>query len=169
MSDVNIRPFRIVAWWAKLAFYCTYLISGRLLFFVLDSAGAPPAASLVCGVAFSSLAFVVGVRTFRGAAEPLAAPRPWWRATARPPAGFILGMLTTILALNEVWLLVVETPHGPFALAASIISLLQTLLVTGYFFNSSVRLLALPLEPKPAPSGLVQPSLTLRDRRSPPR
>ena len=41
------------------------------------------------------VAFLVfAVRVFRGADENIAAPRPWWKMTARPTAGFVLGALS---------------------------------------------------------------------------
>ena len=43
-------------------------------------------------VAILNIAYVVvGVRTFRGATENREDPRAWWRATARPAAGFWIG------------------------------------------------------------------------------
>ncbi|MFF1635102.1 hypothetical protein [Leifsonia sp. NPDC058248] len=43
-------------------------------------------------VAILNIAYVfVGVRLFRGATENREDPRAWWRATARPAAGFWIG------------------------------------------------------------------------------
>ena len=41
---------------------------------------------------------MVAVRSFRGRDEPLEPPRPWWRMTARPAAGFNLGALFVLAA-----------------------------------------------------------------------
>ena len=39
---------------------------------------------------------LLGVRTFRGHLEPAAPPRPWWRWTGRPKAGYWLGSLNLL-------------------------------------------------------------------------
>ena len=38
-------------------------------------------------------AIVFMARTFRGDDEPVAPPRPWWRATAKPTSGFVVSAL----------------------------------------------------------------------------
>ena len=164
MSGFTTDPLRFMAWWAKLLFFVTAVALLQLCYLLLDAVGASSAVSLLFGVAFTSLAFVVAVRTFRGRAEPIASPRPWWRATARPTAGFVLGALTIWGAADEVWLLVDEPAMGVIAWVARVLSLLQFILIAGYFINSSVRLRALPPERKPAPSGLVPPRRSLGAR-----
>ena len=50
-------------------------------------------------VAVLNIAYViVGVSIFRGEGENRTDPRPWWRATARPAAGFWIGALLAVLA-----------------------------------------------------------------------
>jgi uncharacterized membrane protein YhaH (DUF805 family) len=45
---------------------------------------------------------LIGVRRFRGEDEPAELPRAWWRFTARPRAGFVLGILLGLAALFEL-------------------------------------------------------------------
>ncbi|MBH0110118.1 hypothetical protein I6E81_08055 [Salinibacterium sp. NG22] len=164
MSGFTTDPLRFMAWWAKLLFFVTAIALLQLCYLLLDAVGASSAVSLLFGVAFTSLAFVVAVRTFRGRAEPITPPRPWWRATARPTAGFVLGALEIWVAGYGIWLLVTEPAVGMIAWVAHILSLLQFMLTAGYFINSSVRLRALPPERKPEPSGLVPPRRSLGAR-----
>lgn len=65
------------------------------------------------------LAFViVGVRTFRGTGEPVRPARAWWRMTARPPAGYLLGGL--FLAQAAWWALAPgPSPLAPVAATVS--------------------------------------------------
>ena len=47
---------------------------------------------------------VVGAcRLFRGPGEDIVPPRPWWRATNRPKASIVLGILNTIEAAFLTW------------------------------------------------------------------
>lgn len=70
-------------------------------------------------------------RSFRGAGEAVQPPRAWWRLTARPPAGFVLGAMyalsVSVFLLDDHtsmnWVNAVE---GPFLGLA--------------FLNSSIRL-----------------------------
>ncbi|RKR76527.1 hypothetical protein [Frondihabitans australicus] len=52
------------------------------------------------GSALSTLLVVgLGTRLFRASAEPVEAPRVWWRMTGRATAGWVLGALFGISAL----------------------------------------------------------------------
>jgi hypothetical protein len=73
----------------------TYVVGGyglllALNFFLFQRIVDPAVDVLI--VAILNLLYVgVGVRIFRGADENRVDPRPWWRATAKPAAGFWIG------------------------------------------------------------------------------
>jgi len=68
MSGFTTDPLRFMAWWAKLLFFVTAIALLQLCYLLLDAVRASSAVSLLFGVAFTSLVFVVAVRTFRGRA-----------------------------------------------------------------------------------------------------
>jgi heme O synthase-like polyprenyltransferase len=89
-------------------------------------------------VAILNVAYVVvGVRTFRGADENRTDPRPWWRATARPAAGFWIGGLLAVLAFISGVGAFGSDPENAFIPAVACLS--YALLAT-FYLHSSVRL-----------------------------
>jgi len=89
-------------------------------------------------VAALNLAYViVGVRSFRGAGENRADPRPWWRATARPAAGFWIGGALVVLAFISGVGALASRPEGAFIPA---IACLTYAALAAFYLNSSVRL-----------------------------
>lgn len=70
-----------------------YIALLTLLIFDVSFSTVP--SSEVFGTIIVNLLILAGVflgtRIFRGKNELLLAPRPWWRMTARPKAGFLLG------------------------------------------------------------------------------
>lgn len=78
---------------------------------------------------------LVATRCFRGPGEPVEPPRPWWRATNRPAAGYVLGVLFLVQAVA------VLTRSGSGAvLALGLCSAVVDVVVAAYFLHSSVRL-----------------------------
>jgi hypothetical protein len=89
-------------------------------------------------VAALNVAYViVGVRCFRGAGENRTDPRPWWRATARPAAGFWIGGALVILAFISGVGALASRPEGAFIPA---VSCLSYAVLAAFYLNSSVRL-----------------------------
>lgn len=89
-------------------------------------------------VAVLNVAYViVGVRIFRGAGENRADPRPWWRATARPAAGFWIGGLLAALAFVSGVGAFGSDPENAFVPAVACL-IYATLAV--FYLHSSVRL-----------------------------
>jgi len=79
------------------------------------------------------------IRTFRGHLEPAVPPRPWWRWTGRPKAGYWLGSLNLLGgygAIQDFW------PHRGLTpdLPAVIMNVLVFLIISSGYFNSSFRL-----------------------------
>lgn len=89
-------------------------------------------------VAVLNVAYViVGVRTFRGAGENRADPRPWWRATGGPAAGFWIGGLLAVLAfISGVGAF---ASHAEDAFIPAIACLCYAALAV-FYLNSSIRL-----------------------------
>jgi len=85
-----------------------------------------------------NLAYViVGVRIFRGAGENRADPRPWWRATARPAAGFWIGGLLAALAFISGVGAFGSKPENAFLPA---VACLCYAALAAFYLHSSVRL-----------------------------
>ena len=103
---------------------------------LLDGRSWPYAA---IGVLINLSYTLLAVRTFRGHLEPAAPPRPWWRWTGRPKAGYWLGSLNLLGgygAIQDFWLHRGLTPDLP----AVIMNVLVFLIISSGYFNSSFRL-----------------------------
>jgi hypothetical protein len=97
----------------------------------------------VFGVLINLSYTLIAVRTFRGYLEPAVRPRPWWRWTGRPKAGYWLGalyLLAGISAIQNFW------PQNGLATAAplTILSILESVFVAFGYLNSSFRLRGRP-------------------------
>lgn len=73
------------------------------------------------------------VRTFRGESEDREAPRPWWRLTERPLAGYLVALLFVAQAIGVTGTSAV--PAGVRVTAAVVYAI-----VAVGFFASSMRL-----------------------------
>ncbi len=83
---------------------------------------------------------LVGVRLFRGDAEPVGAPRAWWRMTARPLAGFLLAAYFVADGLFAR-----ASTSGVFDVLGSAV----VLLVAAAYVGSSVTMLVLRSRGRP--------------------
>jgi len=89
-------------------------------------------------VALLNVAYViVGVRIFRGEGENRTDPRAWWRATARPAAGFWIGALLAVLAFISGVGAFASDPEDAIIPA---IACLSYALLAAFYLNSSIRL-----------------------------
>ena len=77
-----------------------------------------------------------GARIFRGAGELLQVPRPWWRMTARPRAGFALGILVFVPLVASYAALAAAEPF----VAAWWLLVLENAVWAALYISSSVRL-----------------------------
>ena len=123
-----------------------YIIGGYALLLVLNvflfQQLVNPTLDVII-VAVLNIAFVViGVRTFRGAEENREDPRAWWRATARPTAGFWIGSGLAVAAGISLLGALASKPSDAFipALACVVYAALAA-----FYLHSSYRLRTLDL------------------------
>lgn len=91
------RPLRLV----QKRWKALYIVGGGFVFllFSLSLQELPESAWALVTLAPHVAWIYFGTRIFRGREELLQPPRPLWRMTARPRAGFILGGLFAVTAL----------------------------------------------------------------------
>ena len=88
--------------------------------------------------ALAQAAFVLSAtRSFRVAGEPLAPPRPWWRATGRPLSGYVL---TGVFALGAFITAATEPRGVPENLPGWWLKVVLTAAMGVYYLHSSIRL-----------------------------
>ena len=131
---------RLRQWYTKMLYI---IVAFALWYFV----GALPPTQFLDGLLRSVIifvAFLVAARVFRGADESNE-PRPWWRATARPRAGFVLGsvlaLVVIIFCVNAYGVetmpkLVLYSGQDVF----DAISALLCAVLAVFYFTSSIRL-----------------------------
>lgn len=131
---------RLRAWYTKML----YLI---VVFALWLFVGGLPPTDFLRGVLRSGMVFllvVLATRLFRSKDETNE-PREWWRATGRPPAGFVLGslfvVLTIVLAVSAYGY--EATPKFRLYAGEDVFEALSAVLVAAlavFYFTSSVRL-----------------------------
>jgi hypothetical protein len=121
-----------------------YILAGEGILLALNSLIiynlVPPVIDLVAVFVLNFLYVFIGVRTFRGPGEDVAAPRAWWRATARPFAGFIIGGIASVLALISLLGALASSPEQSGTAAVVCVG---WALLAAFYLNSSFRLRAL--------------------------
>ena len=110
-------------------------LNGLLIYNVV-----PPVVDLIAVLVLNFVYVFIGVRTFRGPGEDVAAPRAWWRATSRPFAGFIIGGIASVLALISLLGALASSPEQSGTAAVVCVG---WALLAAYYLNSSFRLRAL--------------------------
>jgi hypothetical protein len=134
-GDRYARGMRIVEAGPKVV----YILVGGLVTIVFVAGLTlvlPNALEAIVGAIAEATFYLVGVRSFRGSNELLNPSRPWWRMTARPTAGFLIGSL---LGLSVVFDIFNATKHSPYELGNVLSAAVEGTLSLLYF-NSSVRL-----------------------------
>lgn len=89
---------------------------------------------LYCVVLGAVIAF--GVRVFRGEDEDAVAPRPLWRMTAKPAAGFLLAAYFAFQAVTTGVSAATADAYAPLY----VVAVAFLLAVAGAYLNSSLRL-----------------------------
>jgi hypothetical protein len=123
---------RITTAGTKIATIVAFYVGGVFLGLALGVAvGA--GAGYAAAIGFSLVMVWFCTRTFRGESEDVAPPRPWWRMTERPAAGYVLGALFAAQALSAASAPVLDaTPRIAVVVASA--------LIAAAFLNSSARL-----------------------------
>jgi len=105
--------------------------------------GVPEPVIVVGDIVFGLATVAIGTRAFRARGEPELPPRVWWRATGRPPAGFVIASL---LALSIVATLVRSPDLGALWWTFGV-----SLPLAVFYLQSSIRLLrgGAPVPPRP--------------------
>jgi hypothetical protein len=145
-DPTSARPalLRIRQWYAKML----YIIAAIAIWYF--GGGLPPT-DFSRGILRSALVFVlfiVAARVFRSTAETDEQPRPWWRMTGRPLAGFVLGSVLAVavivLCLNAYG---VETMRSLLLYAGEdvfdVVTAVLCAALAVLYFTSSARLRAI--------------------------
>ncbi len=136
-------PLRITNVWAKVAYFSAWVLFNLVTFNSLLGWMEPWIRWLI-GLPLDVAWFVIAVRCFRVAGEPLV-PRPWWKATGRAKASIVLGVLTALTAMTAVASAAIQ----PERALENVLPVMFWGPVSVYFFNSGIRLRRNP--PPPAP------------------
>lgn len=135
----------------KAAYFAAFFVAANLVISLVWPVVSPTVARLVL-VALTVLVYAGAVRTFRGRGESIAPPRAWWRMTARPTAGFLLG---AFYILSVVWGVVSTIVEYPGEFPVSFWTVIP-LTIGALFLNSSIRLVRFPPVPVPDPVRLAK-------------
>jgi hypothetical protein len=132
---VQLRPWRITAWWVKTLF----VVIAVLVLWPLDAAlrwiALPVELVAFLSVAVALVAILIGARVFRVRGES-GAPRPWWQFTGRPRLSFVVGWAcVAVMAVYGI-----TAPESEFTLGADVISFLAYAVIGAAYFASGVRL-----------------------------
>lgn len=129
---LRLRKTRWKTVYLALSLAVVYVLNGVILAPVVTNPLAVVAANLV-----TLLLYFGGVRSFRGAGEPIKSPRAWWRMTSRPRAGFVIG---TLLALSVASGLFLAVSEPPVSLFSSLLGSLVDAALAFLYLRSSLRL-----------------------------
>jgi hypothetical protein len=141
-NSTDPRPAaRLRPWPLKLS----YIIASCALVYLIAIIPVGPGGA---GILRSALAFalvLLGARLFRGAGEELDPPRPWWRMTARVPAGVVLGSLLALVAIvsgtGYVGLTLSTLAHKDVVdLPALLVNTLLSAILAYLYYGSSRRI-----------------------------
>jgi hypothetical protein len=141
---------RIVKTRFKILFLASWVIVLGVVVGILPAVGLRAAGDWVSTLGFA-LMTIVAVRIFRVREEDIAAPRPRWRMTGRPTAGFFIGGINVLSAASGAWGLVYSnvvadppsiatTLAGGGSLPIQIASLVIDAIFGVLFLRSSFRL-----------------------------
>ncbi len=132
---MQLRPWRITAWWVKTLYVAIVLLVSWPLDFLLRWIALPVELVALFSFAMVMVAIVIGARVFRVRGESTV-PRPWWQFTGRPRLSFVVGW--ACVAAMAVY--VITAPESEFTLGEDVISFLAYAVIGAAYFTSGVRL-----------------------------
>ena len=113
-----------------------YIVGGYLAIAVITALLPQGSGLAIITVILDAVWIYGGTRIFRGAGELVQPPRPWWRMTARPRAGFALGILVFAPAAAVYVAYAAVEPFG----SAWWLLMLENVVWAVLYISSSVRL-----------------------------
>lgn len=129
----------------KTRWKIAYVAAGIVMLFALGSTNSwfefPNPLWALANNILLVLIYLGGVRTFRGAGEPIQPPRDWWRMTSQPRAGFVIGSLLAFSFASNSFTAVSGPPEAAFASALD--SAVNAAMVF-FYIRSSIRLRRVP-------------------------
>lgn len=135
-------PLRIVRTRYKLLYFVAWM-AGSLVQGLLFRLFVPELQRVVLGeLAFIALV-VVAVRSFRGASEPVATPRAWWRMTGTVRSGVVLALIMALGSVSLLLTLLGVPRHRELSAVATVdeaLGVLEYLVLAVLYVNSAVRL-----------------------------
>ncbi len=133
---------RITRVGAKGAFVTAAVASVILIALAANAVFRPPSGLVAASLAWVIVVFA-GTRWFRGEDEAVEPPRVWWRMTALPLMGYVLGVIFLLNAGTQAYAIVTV---GAAALAETgdlwpaVIALACNGLIAAAYLHSSIRL-----------------------------
>jgi hypothetical protein len=128
---IQWRPLRVMNPWQKAGLLVA-LVAVNAVLFRLFSLVLPGLLVYIVTEPFWLVAVISLARSFRGTGEAVQPPRAWWRLTARPLAGFVLGAM---YALSVVYLFLPDDHTS-----MNWVNTVEALFLGLVFLNSSIRL-----------------------------
>ena len=132
---------RLHRWYGKFF----YIIVAIAIYYFGGALGPTDVSRGILRSVLVLLVVVLAARVFRGATEPGDEPRPWWRMTGAPMAGFVLGTIFGLAGLGLfIFAIALQTDamvreyrsQEPYAVVTCIVFLALAVL----YLTSSIRL-----------------------------
>jgi hypothetical protein len=139
-TDAPTGP-RIRPWPVKLA----YIAASCAVVYLIAAIPVGPSGAGILRSALSFILILLATRLFRGVAEELAPPRPWWRMTGGVRSGIVLGSVFGLVAISSATGFVGLSlsslvKAGTTNLPAILVNTVLAAILSYLFFRSSRRL-----------------------------
>ena len=141
-TESPVSPIRILRIRAKVVFLLIAVLAMVTIGVAMNYLAGGGAGVIVTSFLWI-VVVVLGSRWFRGTDEPVEPPRPWWRMTAQPPAGYLLAVLFLLNAGTQAYALLVNdlaTLAAVGVLWPTVIALACHGLIGLAYLHSSIRL-----------------------------
>lgn len=135
---MRFAPFRITSIGAKVLYVGIYAVAVGVVGFQAALAGADPLAYFVFRTVADTAVILLGVRTFRARGEAIIPERPWWKATGRPRAGFVIAGLFAVSLLFTIPSVIADL--SPSGILISVLNFATSSAYGAFYLNSSLRL-----------------------------